>query len=459
MLPSKGVSILNGRFRLYVSQNGLEAYLKSENGDQILSSEDYQELQEELKKLGIVHGILKFPEYSHKVMIVARGTPPTPGEDGRIEILVDLKRGPKQEDKGVDLRELNSIVCVKAGQPVAEKILLSPGKPGVNVYGEPIPPPPSKEAVFKYGKGLQVSENGSLLLATTDGVLVNKAGRLEVLPVYKLEADIDWDIGNIHFYGKKLVIKGDIRPGFTVETQGDLEIRGRVENGVTLRVHGNLNILGPVQGENTVIKCKGNAYLSIVEYAKLIIGGDLIIKDYILHAQCIVGGNLKATEGVGKIVGGEYHVRESVVAQILGSSAYVPTIIKAGYDELLQERLEEIYIELAILEEMVIRLHKILDTGLRLYKEGKLNQEKLSILKKVKIKYEETKQYIRELEEQKAYIFQLEENSKKATVHVLKEVFPGVEIWIADDNFSVVSHFDKGVFFDRKNQILFRPSA
>ncbi len=454
-----GVPVLGGRFRLYVTPDGLEAYLKIEDEHQLLSTEDLQRLRQELQKLGIVHGILDPPEYSPHTIIVARGTPPIRGKDGCIEVLVDLERGPKEKDGKIDLRELNSIVCVRAGQAVARKIPPTPGESGMDVFGQPIPPTPGKEVNFKYGKGLEVSPDGSLLLAKTDGVLINEGGKFKIQPVYCINSDIDWDIGNIHFRGEKLTIRGDVKPGFLVEAWGDLEIHGRVENDVTIRVFGDLTILGPVQGEETIIDCEGDASLSIVEYATLSIGGNLSVKEYLLSAQCRVGGNLQVIKGVGKIVGGKYHVRESVVAQILGSSAHVNTLIKAGYDEFLQERLEELSGQIGMAEEILDKLTRALITATRLYKEGRLKKEKVTLLEKIRKKYKEVDRYLEELKQQKQHILETLESLKGAHVQVLKEIYPGVEIWITDKKFKIFRHLPGGIFYYQEKKILFKPKG
>ncbi len=458
-LFKNGVSVLGGRFRLYVTSDGLKAYLKPEPGvKKILTLRDIQKLQAELRKVGITYGVLDPPEYSEEVIVVARGEKAINGQDGYIEFLVDMTPGPREKNNKIDFKELNSVVCVKARQAVARKVLPTKGKDGRNVFGEVIKALPGKEIQFKYGPGLRVSSDGTLLIAEESGVLVNKNGRLKILPSYRINGDIDWDIGNIHFCGKKLTLTGDVKQGFLVECWGDLEIRGRVENNTTIQVYnGDLVILGLIQGKDTKISCEGNTTINVAEYATFSVGGNLIVENYVLNCKCRVGGVLKALKG--KIVGGEYHVRESIIAQTIGNYAHIRTIIKAGYDEFLQSRLEEINRQILLAKDIITKIEKTLNKALYLLKNKKLKREKIFLLFKIKEKYIEIKSYLNQIEDQKKQLEESLEELKTSFIQVINEIHPGVEVWIWNKKFEVDEILPPGSFYYKDGKVLFRPKT
>jgi len=455
-LIKEGVPVLDGRFWLRVTPDRLEAYLKSKDDAPIFSPEDQCRLREELSNLGVVYGVLEDPIHLSDRIIVAKGTPPKPGKDAYLKLLVDMSRGPKEKGGRIDFRELNTIVCVKAGDRVIQKVPPSPGEPGCNVFGETIPSNPGKDIDFKYGKGLKVSPDGQYLVAEIDGMLIREEAKLQVIPEFVLNSDVDWNVGNIHFSGKKLVINGAVKRGFLVEVKGDLEIHGPVEDEVTIEVEGDLSISGLVQGEDTRIKCKGNASVSIVENASLFVEGDLSISDYLLNSRCRVGGNLKATEGTGKIIGGKALVGKSIVVGSLGSNAYVNTLVRAGYDETVWQRLEELRSKMILLRETAQKMKKILKTEKRLKALGQLDDHKKQLLQKIKVSYQNIQKELNDLEEEEKALLERFDNLKEAVIQVFKEVHPGVEIWIADRKFLVVRSLSRVIFYCKGKQVLFR---
>jgi uncharacterized protein (DUF342 family) len=59
--------------------------------------------------------------------------------------------------------------------------------------------------------------------------------------------------------GKKLTIQGDVKFGFKVIVEGDLELRGCTENKVKIEVKGNFLADGVIRGEGTTVEVWGEA--------------------------------------------------------------------------------------------------------------------------------------------------------------------------------------------------------
>ncbi len=459
-LFKEGVPILDGRFRLFVSSDELVAFLRKDAPGPDLIPDDYPALKSELKKHGIVFGLLEEPEVDSGRLIVARGRPPVKGEDARIELLVDLEKGPREEGNDrVDLREMNTIVCVTAGQPVARKIPPGPGEPGMNVFGEPLPTFPGKDIPFRYGSGLKPDEEGVLLISEVEGALISEGDKLRVSPVFELNSDVNWDVGNIHFLGEKLLINGVVHRGFEIDCSGDLEINGAVEDNVLIRVKGDLIISGLVHGEETRIECQGQATIGAIEYAQVFVCGDLTVSDYILQAFCEVGGHLSVTEGVGTIVGGESFVRGSAEVRILGSSAHVTTVLRVGYERSLSEQLEDVKAKLTVLEDQMTALYKALKAGAKLLKEGRLPSEKIPVFNKVKKKLEELELEAQKLKEKERELRERVKTLRRTTVKVLGRCFPGVRIGIADREITVNRPLEMGTFYLKEAQVTFRAGS
>ncbi len=454
-LIKEGVPILDGRFWLRVSPDRLEAYLKCAGEIPVLTPEDKRRLKEELPKQGIVYGLLEAPVYQEDRIVVARGTPPVPGKDAHIKLLVDLSRGPKEEGNRVDFREQNAIVCVRAGQKVIEKIPPTQGTPGHDVLGQTIPASPGKDIPLRAGPGLVLSSDGRYLIAEKDGVLFQDGSKYRIFPSFVLNADVDWDVGNIRFYGEKLTINGDVRRGFKIKCKGDLEINGRVEDEVKIEVKGELRISGVVQGERTRLKCLGNAYLSIVEYAHVEVNGHLSVSEYLLNAYTQVGKCLRLPKEA-KIIGGEYYVRESIVAGHIGSSAHVNTLVRAGFDKDIESQLQKIRAKKILLEEHIRKIGKILRSEKELRQKDLLDPKKEKLLRKLKISYSQFMAELLSLEEKEKNLSKLLKTLREAIVQVFDQVYPGTEIWIADQRFLVVRPLKSVIFYRKGPQIVYR---
>ncbi len=452
-LRKKGYQI--GDYLLKVSKDEMEAFLEAAT---VPSPEEWEKIRQELSKIGL-SGILEKPEVLEGRIVVARGKPPDPGEDGRLELLVDLSHGPKKVDKDrVDFREMNLVVSVKAGTPVVRRIPPRPGQPGYNVWGEVIPPPPVKDVTFSYGEGLKPDARNEVLIAERDGCLVEKQGKLTLVSVYTLEGDVDWESGNVHFYGQKLTITGEVKRGFKVLAEGDVEIGGGVEDGAEIRVKGNLVIGGLVHGENTYIEATGRAEIKAIEYARVKVEGSLTVKDYILQARVTTLKSLSVVEEKGLVAAGEVQVGEGAVIRIAGNDSFVPTHIKVGYPAEVLEEMEKIKEQLAILDETTEKLRKAVALGMKLQKEGKLTPEKAKILKKVQALFREK---IREQADMQEKLKKMEEDLQGYTRHtlqILEKVYPGVKVQIGLYEFQVKNEMSgPGEFYWEEGRIKFRP--
>ncbi|NPB08797.1 MAG: DUF342 domain-containing protein [Thermodesulfobacteria bacterium] len=451
----RGLPVLQGRFKLVVSPDGLKVYLVPQLPGEELSPDDLRQLKEILKEEGIVYGILDPPQEDGTSWLLARGKPPSPGRDGRVEFFVDLEHGPRKKGKRLDYREMNYLVCVSPGEVIARKIPPTPGKTGRDVFGQRIPAPKGRDTPLKLGQNVVFEEKTGRILAETAGVVRFEDGRLEVLPEFTLEGDVNWDVGNIHFKGRKLTITGQVKRGFKLRIEGDLEIQGSVEDEVEIEVVGDLVIQGLIHGRNLRIKGHKRASLGEVEYARLEIAEDLEVNEYLLQARATVGGNLMVTQGVGAIIGGEYFVRGNVTARVLGSGGQVKTLVRAGYDADKMQKLEEVAEKLVLVRQEKRPLVLSLKKGLELLRAGRLPPHKLRILEgtkeRVRTLLEEEKRLVKEREEILSALRELE----RCRITALNRVFIGVTVGISRHTFTVTKPLGAGTFLLKGKQIFF----
>lgn len=473
---------LEGGYQLKTSPDEMEAWIEVPPGT---TFKDFSRLKEQLESLGL-QNLLDPPILEEGRLIVARGKPPQDGEDGKIEFLVDFSQGPREiSPHRVDWREVNALVSVPAGTPVARVLPPSPGIPGLTVWGEPVPPKPGKKVHIKIesqaedkaieaiekelreleqekvradlilGPGLKYEIKEGLIVAREGGFLELKERRLRLYSVYTLEGDVDWNTGNIYFHGKKLTINGSVKRGFKVESQGDLEIKGNIEDGAAIRAEGALFIFGIIKGERIEIFAGREAILNIAEYATLKVKGNLNVTGYLLQVRAIVGGMLSVIGEKG-IIGGEIYTEGSATVSVVGSSAFVRTFIKVGYSYEVAEEVERLEKEFSKLDETTDKLKDLLVKGIRLAKAGKLSPEKKEMLKQL---HAFLKKKIIEMADIKEKIKSLEEHIDKGEYAILQitvKAYPNVIVGIGKYSMPLKKEHGPGIFCLQGKKIIFR---
>jgi len=405
----------------------------------------YPKIKEFLISQGIQF-VLDEPEEFEGKLIVAKGHPPREGHPERIEFLPKferlikkteqelIKEIPEDEEKAEDLREkVQKILCAKEGEAIAKWHPLTPPTPGINVFGEEVPPPPLKEEKnFELSDNVYLDEKERLIKAKISGVVTFEKGRLDVLPEYVLKGDVDFSVGNIYFYGKKLNIQGDVKFGFKVIVEGDLELRGCTENKVRIEVKGNLVVDGVLRGENTYVEVWGEARIRGAEFGKIVVHGNLFVRDYLVFTDTLVEGDIKVSEGKGIVYGGEVKAVGNIEVKIAGHQAQTKTILACGYHPEVVERYLRIFELIEKYEESLKKIDYGLQLANKLKEEGRLTKEKLSYIEKL---VRQKKTISEELYKLQAEINKLTVKIveyKNKNLKILQKLYPNVIIKIAE---------------------------
>ncbi len=343
----KGIEIIKGAAVFKVAEDDLLAFVEGAVSD--FQREISKVLPEITEQAGICFGLKKVPEMEGARLIVARGLAPENGKDGRIEITAEsFKESQKSEvhDSGtVDLRNLNRIANVARGEVIAKKILPTPGKPGMNIFGEEANQKPGELKTFKLGEGVEILDSNTLIASRDGAISIDADGLISVESEWVVDGDVDTATGHVEFWGEKLTITGSVSGGFTVEAAGDLVIEGQVNDDAIILAGGLIHICGIIRSRNTMVKAGSGLSCSAVEYARIFSGGDVRISDYLLDARLQAEGCIEVSGGKGLIAGGNIELGGSLTAETIGSPANVRTVIAAGINPLLMRHYEGLVLE------------------------------------------------------------------------------------------------------------------
>lgn len=425
-----------------LSNDKLTAYIHFTNCDQNFVCTVGQ-LEELLKGHFIVYGIqhdrlqqiaANTREFLLQKTIVAQGDAPVEGQDGSIEYLYDLERNEKRpserEDGTVDYKEVTTINNIRKGQLIARRIPAKEGTKGKAVTGEELFARSGKEARFKLGKNVVTDPEQSALYAAIDGVITKTdKDKINVFPVFEVNGDVDYNIGNIDFVGT-VVIRGNVFPGFRIRASGDIRVTGGVE-AAELEADGSIEISNGILGQHKgIVKAGKNVKSSFIQDGIVEAGEEVIVSQSIMHSTIRAGKNVICSGTKGLIVGGMVQAGERVVARTIGNSMATVTTVEVGVLPELRNELINLRAQLRANMENQDKTGKALSLLDQLAAAGQLTPDKLAM----RIKLTNTKkQAAEEVDQMRGRILQIEkslEDTDKAKVVINSMIYGGSKIVI-----------------------------
>jgi uncharacterized protein len=271
------------------------------------------------------------------VFTLAAGTPAQEGQDGRIEMLADVRRqaGQEREDGSIDFREVNFAANVEDGQLVAVRFLPQAGCSGVDIYGKTVEPQLCKEADLSPGKNVRVAQGEGRIMfyATASGALKVEGDKISVAEVLYVQGDVSFNTGNLDFAGD-VVIKGKVVQGFSVKATGDIIVAETVEAGTSVNAQGGITVGRGVVGRRTRIVAKGGLRAQFVQEATVQVQGDIGLGSYAYHANLQAGGKIVIARGAGprsgSVMGGQVWALGGIDLHTAGTQTQTRTELSIG---------------------------------------------------------------------------------------------------------------------------------
>lgn len=295
-------------------------------------------------------------------LVLARAQPPEKGLDTRFEVLVEGCRSLElQEDaKGrVDFYESHEFLVVDVGTPLMRRLPPTQGKMGIDVCGTLLHPEPGKELPFgRDREGADISPGDpNLLVAISKGHPIVLTDSVKLDPVLRLK-NVSLATGNVSFDGS-VEIAGDVASGLSVQASGDVFVHGTVEK-ARVTAKRNLVIRGGVIGDDlgrdeqgelilrTRLRAGGDLSAKFINLADASAGRNLMVREYVMQSHLKAGDHilLGQSGGKGSLIGGRAQAGERLVANIVGSEAYVQTEVRIGRENLKRrwlDRLKQAY--------------------------------------------------------------------------------------------------------------------
>ncbi len=436
-------------------------YPSSSNGSRMNKNEIIKTLEFGKIKFGIIEkaidSFIENPEYC-KNIIVAMGTKAIDGKDASIKykFQTDKKAKPQlKEDGTVDFHNLNNISHIKSGDILAELEREDPGVPGTDVYGNIIKPKRITRLVLKYGKNIRVTDDGLKLISEVDGHATLEGDKVFVSNDYDVPADVDNSTGDINYNGS-ITIKGNVRTGFSVVSEGNVEVFGVVE-GATIISGGDIVIHRGIQGMGkSKIVAKGNIISKFIESADIQVDG-YVETDTILNSNVSAKGDIYVRGRNGSLIGGNVRSVSLIEAAVIGSPMGTSTSVEVGMDPSIRDRIKVLNDTISMKTQENDKLQQILTVMRKKKDAGMLEAEKIPMLsqltKSIVLNNSEIKDCADELKKTENLLT----SNENARVRATKSIYPGTKITISGDFIYIHSEVSRCQYVRQKSEIKSKP--
>lgn len=309
-----------------------------------------EELTSYLEENGIKQGyhhsnlaaMIKKRVYQREIL-VAKGQPAIEGCDGCFEYKFDPDsyRAPKVLANGrVDYTNMSALPNVRKGDVVAVYHHARMGQDGYDIRGKAIAAQRVKEIPPLRGQSVSNEENPDVYVATKDGKIEYKDGRIDIQALHEINGDVTLITGKIEFYGD-VVINGNVEAGVVIRAGRNIEIRGSVE-AVNLFAGGDIILGRGIQGaQKAKVSARGNVFADFIEHTVVMAGGT-VQANTIMNSRISADGMVVLTGKKGAIIGGYTHAAMGIMATEIGNVAEVRTVVHAGCEKEVYQRHQDV---------------------------------------------------------------------------------------------------------------------
>lgn len=452
-------------FEVDISEDQMKADLKqSAPVPEDVTKED---LLKFLKENGVIFGI--YQERIQELIkgnlkppfTVAEGVKPQDGEDGYIwSMLDDLEIGTSEDllesKQLVDLKQVINIPSVIKGEIVGKKIKPTEAIPGTNLAGEEVKGRNGKDVVLRQGKNTKLQDEGTTLIANTDGQVSVEPRVIHVYPVFEVHGDIDMRTGNIDFVGN-VNVRGSVPSGFEIKAKGDIRVHGSVE-AAHLEAGGSIFInQGVVAQGGGLIHAEAEVVSSFLNQANIKAGGDVTVAKSILHSKVETDGALNCFDRKRSICGGSVSAVTGLDANEIGNEMNTPTSIYVGVSQSILEKEKKNKALKAEAEDNLQKLGVLLKKLLDKEKQSGLSpQEKVTKLR-IRKSFAEAHEMLNSAQSGLESIGDAIETDEPVKVKVRRTIYPQVDIHFGKYRKRITTKHKGVVFSLDKSEIRFEP--
>lgn len=370
-----------------------------------------------------------------KDFVIAKGVPPVPSQDGRIEWQGEFfKEGYyiDPETKRIDFHKKAGDPSVEEGQLLAKFFKSVRGQDGIDVYGRKIKVAIPKTVSLNAGNNVVWDEKVSGFLAKKAGRVRYRGVTVHVDDTFIAREGVNTDTGNIKHFGS-VIVNGDIDSEFVVEATGNIDVRGIIYASDII-CGGNLT---SKEGINENLKkkvaIKGDILAKYIMNARVECEGEIISNREIFQSEVKCRGQIHCKKG--RIVGGEVMAAKGVFISEAGSKGDTKTVLIAGIDYYIKASLEESTRRTEQLKEQIKKIKPVY-TKLKNMRQY-LKPEQAEAMTELEFQINDCESELAELEEKSKELRKEYYASKNAKIVIYDMAYPGTVLRVFDSQYVI----------------------
>ncbi len=464
-IPSQNDS----HFQVQISPDEMKAYMTMTKPEKFGRIVDIDEIISALKSKNVQYGIKKDAienavenELYNMPVIVAEGDMPAEGKDSQIKyhfkVDSDTVKFEVADDGSVDFHKLDNVQSVVVGQVLATKMPPEKGKAGKTITGRIIPARDGKDVKIASGGNTHLSPDGYQIISDINGQVIFKNNKVQVEPVLEVSGDVDLTTGDINFPGN-VIIYGNVNDTFKVYSGANIEIKGNIGKADVV-AEGNIIVRQGIQGKDTAkIICAGDIYAKFIERANVKAEGYVVVTEVILHSNVECKQKVICQGGKrSQIAGGKVHAFHEINAKYLGAEAYTETVLEAGTDQEVEDKILEIHKRKEQIQKEWPEVTLQLTNLTMLLASGPLPPDKQDQFNILTLKNSEFKQEMATLDDKLKQLAEyLDSLAKSARISASKTVYPGVRVKIRNEALVIKNEYKFVTFFREGGLIKITP--
>ena len=375
-------------------------------------------------------------------VLIAEGKRPEAPVDGYIEWAGDFFKSGfvvDEETGALNYRKPAAERSVHADQRLATVHAPQPGEDGIDVFGNRVAGKKGRSTHLRAGRN--VRQEGDEYYASRDGRIQWDRKSLSVDEVLVVRGGVGLKSGDIDHLGT-VIVEGDVGPRSVVRATGDIEVEGIIEQ-ADVEAGGNLVVRGGIMGRGIdKILVEGRVQAKFVIDSEVEAEHDILIDREIVQSRVKSMGSISIPNG--RIVGGETVARAGFLVGQVGSEALVPTVVTAGRDFRLDDKLHILRAEIDGLFAQRERLQLKLQLASR--------PKRLPIPRPEDMQREDTPSLAEEVEALDRQIQALTAEAEglklqsqcdtRARLEILKVVYPESYLGLGDEHLHVRERFE-----------------
>ncbi|MHC4662894.1 MAG: FapA family protein [Planctomycetota bacterium] len=345
---------------------------------------------------------------------IAEGVEPEHGVDGGVDWIVEP----------ADAESEGEAYVVSPGQTIATVHPPTPGKPGINVFGQEVPARPGKQIDFEFSDSLATADAGQEIYTLRGGKLVVVVNEIRI----ESEEDEVLSAGKMKF-GEALEVQEDVSGDIHLTAEKGITVGGMIEK-AQVESGEQIEVKGGVSGQKKGwLKAETRIQSKFLHGVTARAHSDVVVTSEIINSQVMALEKIELLGG--RVLGGELNALKRIVVPIAGSRMSVRTRLTIGRGEPFGNLMKEIDSQIAAARNQIVRLNREINAFESQRRErGILTSQEEDLLEEYEERVGAARQERDTLGAEKKKLENLSRDSRAGEIIIKEKAYPGVILQI-----------------------------